>query len=111
MTIVAWALAIAALGANVLAIRALFARDRFAIWKRRCLVAAALLVCAIVIASTINFIVMDPPPAMPMASDKARRLAEAISEFINGTVFVVLVATLPLVAGFVLRGRERRASR
>jgi hypothetical protein len=108
MTIVAWALFIAALLANVLAVRALFARDRLAIWMRRCFVAAALLFCAIAITSFVVFITMPPLPSS-LASEKARRLAEMISETINTAAFASLTCALPLVAGFVLHRRARRA--
>jgi len=109
MTIVAWALCIAALGANALAIRALFARDRFPIWMRRCFIAAALLVCAIAMTNFLTFITMPPLPS-PAASEKARRLAQGISEMINSVAFASLTVALPLIAGFVLRRRARKAA-
>ena len=105
MTVVAWALCIAALLTNALAIRALFARDRFATWKRRCFTAAAFLFCAIAITTVVG-IVVAPREATPTAPDKARRLAEGISEIMNGIAFAALTSALPLVAGFVLRRRD-----
>lgn len=109
MTIPAWALCIAALGANVLAVRALFARDRFEIWKRRCLTAAALLFCGIAITNFVTFITMPSLPPSSMASEKARRLAEGISEIINSLAFASVTCAVPLIAGFILRKRAHRA--
>ena len=63
MTIVDWVLCIAALLTNGLAIRALFARDRFKTWKRRCFIAAALLFCAVTITSVVS--VVRAPAAAP----------------------------------------------
>jgi hypothetical protein len=107
MTFIAWALGIAALVANALAIRALFARDRLQTWMRRCFTAAALLFGGIALA-TFAALLADPP-ASSMTGEKARLLAETLSFVINDVVVAAVTCALPLIAGFVLLSRARRS--
>ena len=76
--------------------------------NKRIPIAAALLFCGIALANFVAFVTQPPLPSS-MASEKARRLAEGISEMINSIVFASATCTLPLIAGLVLRSRARRA--
>ncbi len=116
MILLGWFFWVAALALNAHAIYALLATrraDATALKRaaRRCL-ASALAICGLIVVGELVAvaIIMQPPDGATPASERARYLANTISEAINAITFAVIATIVPLIATFVLNRRARRFS-
>ena len=112
LRIAGWALSFAALAVNAYALFALFSTRRadasiLGRHARRCLVSALVVVGLSV--GLFAAAALLTRPETNSSADRARFLASTIAEGVNTLGFGLLASLLPVIAGWVLRSRVRRA--
>jgi len=111
LRIAGWALSFAALAVNAYALFALFSTRRadasiLGRHARRCLVSALVVGLSVGLFAAAALLTR---PETNSSADRARFLASTIAEGVNTLGFGLLASLLPVIAGWVLRSRARRA--